>query len=305
MEKGQLRCDANVSLRPRGEDRLGTRTELKNINSFRFVQHAIEHEIAAPDRDPRRRRPRGPGDPAVGRRPRPVGVDALQGGGERLPLLPRSGSAAAGRRCGAHGRHLAELPELPVARFERYQQRPRALGRRRAHADRGSRARRLLRRARSLRTPAPAAGRTLANWMLTELLGALNADGTHIAGVADAAGATLSALVELVENGTISGKIGKDIFDECYRTSAAPPRSSIGAGSGRSPDETVLPEIVRSRGRGEPETGRRLPGRQGPAVRVLRRSGDEGDAGLGRIQWSAADRFCEFDWAANVPDLDS
>src|SRR5689334_10138258 len=45
MEKGQLRCDANVSVRRRGEDRLGTRTELKNINSFRYVQHAVEHEI--------------------------------------------------------------------------------------------------------------------------------------------------------------------------------------------------------------------------------------------------------------------
>jgi len=46
MEKGQLRCDANVSLRPRGSSELGTRTELKNINSFRFVEAAIEHEIA-------------------------------------------------------------------------------------------------------------------------------------------------------------------------------------------------------------------------------------------------------------------
>ncbi len=46
MEKGQLRCDANVSIRPRGAAELGTRTELKNINSFRFVHAAIEHEIA-------------------------------------------------------------------------------------------------------------------------------------------------------------------------------------------------------------------------------------------------------------------
>ncbi|MGE3546169.1 MAG: Asp-tRNA(Asn)/Glu-tRNA(Gln) amidotransferase subunit GatB, partial [Kofleriaceae bacterium] len=46
MEKGQMRCDANVSVRRRGEDRLGTRTELKNINSFRFVQNAVDHEIA-------------------------------------------------------------------------------------------------------------------------------------------------------------------------------------------------------------------------------------------------------------------
>jgi aspartyl-tRNA(Asn)/glutamyl-tRNA(Gln) amidotransferase subunit B len=46
MEKGHLRCDANVSLRPRGQTTLGTRTELKNINSFRFVEDAITHEIA-------------------------------------------------------------------------------------------------------------------------------------------------------------------------------------------------------------------------------------------------------------------
>ncbi len=46
MEKGQLRCDANVSIRPRGQEELGTRTELKNINSFKFVAKAIEHEIA-------------------------------------------------------------------------------------------------------------------------------------------------------------------------------------------------------------------------------------------------------------------
>jgi len=45
MEKGQLRCDVNLSLRPRGRSELGTRTEIKNLNSFRFVQEAIEAEI--------------------------------------------------------------------------------------------------------------------------------------------------------------------------------------------------------------------------------------------------------------------
>ncbi len=46
MEKGQLRCDANVSLRPHGAAKLGTRTELKNLNSFRFVEDALHAEIA-------------------------------------------------------------------------------------------------------------------------------------------------------------------------------------------------------------------------------------------------------------------
>jgi aspartyl-tRNA(Asn)/glutamyl-tRNA(Gln) amidotransferase subunit B len=45
MEKGQLRCDINVSVRPKGSEKLGTRTEIKNVNSFRFVQKALEYEI--------------------------------------------------------------------------------------------------------------------------------------------------------------------------------------------------------------------------------------------------------------------
>lgn len=46
MEEGSLRCDANISLRPAGSSKLGTRTEIKNINSFRFVEKALEYEIA-------------------------------------------------------------------------------------------------------------------------------------------------------------------------------------------------------------------------------------------------------------------
>jgi aspartyl-tRNA(Asn)/glutamyl-tRNA(Gln) amidotransferase subunit B len=45
MEKGQLRCDANVSVRPRGAEKLGTKVEVKNLNSFRFLKLALEHEI--------------------------------------------------------------------------------------------------------------------------------------------------------------------------------------------------------------------------------------------------------------------
>ena len=45
MEKGQLRCDINVSVRPKGSDKLGTKVEIKNVNSFRFVQKALEYEI--------------------------------------------------------------------------------------------------------------------------------------------------------------------------------------------------------------------------------------------------------------------
>ncbi|HKR30880.1 MAG TPA: Asp-tRNA(Asn)/Glu-tRNA(Gln) amidotransferase subunit GatB, partial [Terriglobales bacterium] len=45
MEEGSLRCDANVSIRPRGEQKLGTKAEVKNVNSFRFIRDALEYEI--------------------------------------------------------------------------------------------------------------------------------------------------------------------------------------------------------------------------------------------------------------------
>src|SRR2546423_7127358 len=45
MEEGSLRCDANISVRPRGQQQFGTKTEVKNVNSFRFIRHALEYEI--------------------------------------------------------------------------------------------------------------------------------------------------------------------------------------------------------------------------------------------------------------------
>src|SRR5258708_11954415 len=46
MEKGQLRCDANVSVRLKGAEKLGTKAEVKNLNSFRFLKMALDYEIA-------------------------------------------------------------------------------------------------------------------------------------------------------------------------------------------------------------------------------------------------------------------
>jgi len=45
MEEGSLRCDANISVRPRGQEKFGTKTEIKNLNSFRFIQKALDYEI--------------------------------------------------------------------------------------------------------------------------------------------------------------------------------------------------------------------------------------------------------------------
>ena len=98
MQEGSFRCDANVSVRPKGSDKLGTRAEIKNVNSFRFVEKAILLRGGASDRAHRVRRQSGAGDAPL----RPgQGRDALhahQGGSERLSLLPRSRPAAGGTR---------------------------------------------------------------------------------------------------------------------------------------------------------------------------------------------------------------
>jgi aspartyl-tRNA(Asn)/glutamyl-tRNA(Gln) amidotransferase subunit B len=242
MEKGQLRCDANVSVRLRGEDRLGTRTELKNINSFRFVQNAVDHEIARQLRIV-------DGGGRVDRETRLWDAEA----GQSAPL--RSKEEANDYRyfpdpdlpplvvdATMMGGILQSLPELPAARFARYQtvhgvapDDARTLVSDRALADYFD--------ALSTAHPGDSSGRTLANWMLTELLGALNADGKDIS-QSPMTPQTLSALVVLVENGTISGKIGKEIFTESYTSGEAPLKIVERRGVQQISDEAVLWEVV-------------------------------------------------------------
>jgi aspartyl-tRNA(Asn)/glutamyl-tRNA(Gln) amidotransferase subunit B len=220
MEKGQMRCDANVSLRRRGEDRLGTRAELKNINSFRFVQKAVEHEIARQAR-------------------------ILDGGGAivqetRLWDADRGASFSMRSKEEANDyRYLPDpdlpplvvdgptmmtvmrsMPELPMAKLDRFV---------REYELREPEARQLI------EEPALAdyfdaavkaygtdrAARILAAWINTELAGALNRDGKTIA-QSPVTPAHVAALVKLIEAGTISGKMAKAIFDEVYTSGATP-----------------------------------------------------------------------------------
>jgi aspartyl-tRNA(Asn)/glutamyl-tRNA(Gln) amidotransferase subunit B len=220
MEKGQLRCDANVSVRLRGEDRLGTRTELKNINSFRFVHNAVENEIARQlrivDSGGRVERETRLWDADAGQsaplRSKEEANDYRYFPDPDLPPLVVDGAIM--------GTILRTQPELPLVRFERYQRQhgltpddARTLVSDRAMADYFD--------AACAAHPTDQSGRTIANWMLTELLGALNTDGKDVR-ESPMPPETLSALVVLVEDGTISGKIGKEIFAECYRTGEAP-----------------------------------------------------------------------------------
>ncbi|MBA3542366.1 MAG: Asp-tRNA(Asn)/Glu-tRNA(Gln) amidotransferase subunit GatB [Deltaproteobacteria bacterium] len=245
MEKGQLRCDANVSVRLRGEDRLGTRTELKNINSFRFVQNAVDHEIARQVRivDSGGRVERetrlwdaNAGQSAPMRSKEEVNDYRYFPDPDLPPLVVDSAMM---------GGILQSLPELPSRRFQRYQ---------REHALSADDARTIVSDielavyfehaiAAHPLTPGRDSGKTIANWMLTELLGALNADGKDIA-QSPMSPQTLSELVWLVEDGTISGKIGKEIFDESYRTGEAPAAIVERRGVQQISDEPQLWEII-------------------------------------------------------------
>ena len=94
MEKGHLRADVNVSVRKPGAP-FGTRCEIKNLNSIRFIGQAIEHEAWRQIGVIEERRRDRAGDAAVRPRSGRNAIDALQGGGARLSLFPRSRSAAA------------------------------------------------------------------------------------------------------------------------------------------------------------------------------------------------------------------
>ncbi len=79
MEKGAMRCEANVSIRPVGQPQLGTKVEIKNLNSFRAVTQALEYEVSAPGPPDRGRRAGAAGHHGVGRRTRPHVRAARQG----------------------------------------------------------------------------------------------------------------------------------------------------------------------------------------------------------------------------------
>ncbi len=113
MQEGSFRCDANVSVRRPGAP-FGTRREIKNLNSFRFMQQAIDYEVQWQIDLIEDGGDGAAGDGAVRSRARRDAGDAEQGRRARLPLLPRPRPAAAGHRGGLdRARCAPSMPELP------------------------------------------------------------------------------------------------------------------------------------------------------------------------------------------------
>jgi aspartyl-tRNA(Asn)/glutamyl-tRNA(Gln) amidotransferase subunit B len=214
MEQGSLRCDANISLRPREASELGTKVEIKNLNSFRNVQRALEFEVQR----------------------QAQALDA----GQRLVQETRLFEADRGYTRAMRSKEFAHdyryfsepdlvplrlaaswideirqgLPELPRARRQRFVSEhglppydAEILAQTRALADYFEAAVR--------EVPNPKA---VSNWIMSELLRVLPGDDEEAIRHAPVSPARLAGLLRLVEAGTISGKIAKDVFGRMVRS---------------------------------------------------------------------------------------
>jgi aspartyl-tRNA(Asn)/glutamyl-tRNA(Gln) amidotransferase subunit B len=211
MEEGSLRCDANVSVRPRGQKEFGTKTEVKNVNSFRFIREALQYEIG-----------------------RHIGV--LESGGA-ITQETRLYNANEGKTYGMRSKEqahdyryfpepdllplvvdakwkseiLCNLPELPEARRQRMvaeygitEQDAHVLTSTKALADQFESA------AKAANNP-----KRVANLVQGELMGRLKAKNLEIEqSPISMQGVATSA--DLVESGVISGKMLKDFYDLCF-----------------------------------------------------------------------------------------
>jgi aspartyl-tRNA(Asn)/glutamyl-tRNA(Gln) amidotransferase subunit B len=224
MEEGSLRCDANVSVRPVGQEQFGTKAEVKNVNSFRYLQKAIEYEIERQ-------------------------IEVVEGGG-RVMQETRLFDSTTGRTHAmrskeqAHDyryfpepdlppvvveparveRVLATMPELPEARRRRFVA---SYGIPDYDAGVLTQSAAL---AQYFEQVAAGAGnpKAASNWVMGELLKTLNERGITIDDVTLTPSA-LAGLIKLIDAGTISNAIAKDIFPKMFD-------------SGRSADEIVQAE---------------------------------------------------------------
>ncbi|OLE12422.1 MAG: aspartyl/glutamyl-tRNA amidotransferase subunit B [Acidobacteria bacterium 13_1_20CM_4_56_7] len=211
MEEGSLRCDANISVRPRGQTEFGTKTEIKNVNSFRFIRDALEYEI--------------------GRQ-----IDVIESGG-KITQETRLYNPNEGKTYGMRSKEQAHdyryfpepdllplvvdekwkseiaraLPELPETRRARMvkdygitEYDSQVLTFSKSLADQFEQA------ARAAKNP-----KRVANLVQSELMGRLKAKGMEIEN-SPISMQGVAASADLVEGGAISGKMLKDLYDLCF-----------------------------------------------------------------------------------------
>ncbi len=208
MQEGSFRCDANVSVRPAGQEELGTRTEIKNLNSFRFVERAIEFEIKrqigvledghevvqetrlydAGDDETRPMRSKEEADdyryfPDPDLLPVAIRSEVIEDIRRQLPELPAEKASRFSLEYGLNEQD-AEILAMNKEVAEYFEQTVR-------------------------KTSADA--RRVANWVTGELNAALSVDNLDITS-SPVTSDMLAGLLTRIEDGTISGKIAKEIF---------------------------------------------------------------------------------------------
>ena len=241
MEEGSLRCDANVSIRPAGETALGTKVEIKNLNSIAHVKKALEHEIG-------RQQALLSSGGAVVQETRLWDP----GGGTTKPM--RSKEEAMDYRYFPEpdlGTLVVDdawrvavengLPELPEARAARLAA---SLGLPPSDADLVCLSRPLADWYEKAVASHPANPKGLANWLLSDLLGRMT-DADKQAGRVPVAPATLAGLVVRIDDGTISGKIAKELLPDLITTGRAPDDLIREKGLVQIVDEGPILEAVR------------------------------------------------------------
>jgi aspartyl-tRNA(Asn)/glutamyl-tRNA(Gln) amidotransferase subunit B len=240
MEEGSLRCDANVSVRPAGQERFGTKAEVKNLNSFRYVQKALEYEIERQ-------------------------IDLLEGGG-RVVQETRLWDSAAGHTLSMRSKEEAHdyryfpepdlpplvvddariaavrgtMPELPEARRQRFVA---AYGL--PVYDAG-----VLTSSAGLAdyfekvAAATANPKAASNWVMGELLRTMKERGAAIEQV-PLTPAALAGLIGLIDKGTISSSMAKEVFTKMYDSGRPADEIVSAEGLAQNSDEGALLLIVK------------------------------------------------------------
>jgi aspartyl-tRNA(Asn)/glutamyl-tRNA(Gln) amidotransferase subunit B len=248
MEEGSLRVDANVSVRPLGSAEFGTRTEIKNVNSFRSLHRALAYEVERQ-------------------------IEVLEEGG-RVVQETRTWDEVKGVTISLRSKEeahdyryfpepdlpplvitrewveevLRSLPELPDARRERYMSEyglpvydATVLTATRETGDYFEACVRL--------HPQP---KVVSNWVMGELARLLNATGTEIS-ASPVRPEQLAALLKLIDDGTISGKIAKTVFEKMFDTGKDPQVIVKEQGLVQITDENALRAVVREVVAGNPK----------------------------------------------------
>ncbi|MEC0248330.1 Asp-tRNA(Asn)/Glu-tRNA(Gln) amidotransferase subunit GatB [Paenibacillus chitinolyticus] len=249
MEEGSLRCDANISIRPVGQEKFGTRAELKNMNSFRGVQRGLEYEEIRQ-------------------------AEVLNGGGEVVQET-RRWDEGQGKTLSMRGKeeshdyryfpdpdlvnlHIdaawkervkSSIPELPDARKARYVSEY-GLPSYDAEVITAS-----MKMAdffeESLKYTSDA--KAVSNWIMGDLLGYLNAGGLDFSEIR-ITGQGLGEMIGLIEKGTISNKIAKTVFKEMIESGKAPQQIVEEKGLVQISDEGAIKSVVEQVVAGNPQS---------------------------------------------------